>query len=155
MKRRSSKENGVVGISCKKERKRRMLMSPLIRLPNAKPPKKHKEGITLLSPLNEKCFFFCLFHWIFINVLIVSQKFCIVLAAFVSHFVECEIFQWNRRIFSRLVEYPWPKLKKKKQQQTNKQKQKNIKNAWKRYIFLIACNLRLFVHSSSSPKRKY
>ena len=35
-----------------------MLMSPLIRLPNAKPPKKHKEGITLLSPLNEKCFFF-------------------------------------------------------------------------------------------------
>ena len=34
-----------------------MLMSPLIRPPNAKPPKKHKEGITLLSPLNEKCFF--------------------------------------------------------------------------------------------------
>ena len=32
-------------------------MSPLIRLPNAKPAKKHKEKITLLSPLNEKCFF--------------------------------------------------------------------------------------------------
>ena len=129
-----------------------MLMSPLIRLPNAKPPKKHKEGITLLSPLNEKCFFLPL-SLNFINVLIVSQKFCIVLEAFVS-FVECGIFQWNRRIFSKLVEYPWPKLKKKKQQQTNKQKQKNIKNAWKRYFFLIACNLRLFVHSSSSPKKK-
>ena len=47
------------------------------------------------------------------------------------------------------------KVEKKKQQQTNKQKQKNIKNAWKRYFFLIACNLRLFAHSSSSPKRKY
>ena len=46
------------------------------------------------------------------------------------------------------------KVEKKKQQQTNKQKQKNIKNAWKRYIFLIACNLRLFAHSSSSPKKK-
>ena len=76
----------------KKERKRSMLMSPLIRLPNAKLPKKHKEGITLLSPLNEKCFFFLPLSLNFINVLIVSQKFCIVLAAFVS-FVECGIFQ--------------------------------------------------------------
>ena len=34
-------------------------MSPLIRLPNArkKHKEKHKEKITLLSPLNEKCFF--------------------------------------------------------------------------------------------------
>ena len=89
----------------------------------------------------------------FINVLIVSQKFCIVLEAFVS-FVECGIFQWNRRIFSKLVEYPWPKLKKKKQQQqTNKQKQKTYKSVETIY-FLIACNSRLFAHSSSSPKKK-
>ena len=34
-------------------------MSPLIRLPNArkKHKEKHKGKITLLSPLNEKCFF--------------------------------------------------------------------------------------------------
>ena len=38
-----------------------MLMSPLIRLPNAKAAKKHKEKITLLSPLNEKYLFY-LFH---------------------------------------------------------------------------------------------
>ena len=137
----------------KKERKRSMLMSPLIRLPNAKPPKKHKEGITLLSPLNEKCFFLPL-SLNFINVLIFSQKFCIVLEAFVS-FVECGIFQWNRRIFFQTCWISMTKVEKKKQQQTNKQKQKNIKNAWKRYFFLIACNLRLFAHSSSSPKRKY
>ena len=129
-----------------------MLMSPLIRPSNAKPPKKHKEGITLLSPLNEKCFFLPL-SLNFINVLIVSQKFCIVLEAFVS-FVECGIFQWNRRIFSKLVEYPWPKLKKKKATTNKQTKTKKHKNAWKRYFFLIACNLRLFAHSSSSPKKK-
>ena len=146
MKRRSSKENGVVGISCKKGRKRSMLMSPLIRLPNAKPPKKHKKGITVLSPLNKSAFF-CLFHWIFINVLIISQKFCIVLAAFVS-FVECGIFSEIDGFFPNLLNIH------EKKKQTNKQT-KTKKKAWKGYFFYIACKLRLFAHSSSSPKRKY
>ena len=43
--------------------------------------------------------------------------------------------------------------KKSNNKQTNKNKKKH-KNAWKRYFFLIACNLRLFAHSSSSPKKK-
>ena len=47
------------------------------------------------------------------------------------------------------------KVEKKKKATTNKQtKTKKHKNAWKRYFFLIACNLRLFAHSSSSPKKK-
>ena len=95
-----------------------MLMSPLIRLPNAKAAKKHKEKITLLSPLNEKYLFY-LFHWIFINVLIVSQKFCIVLAAFVS-FVECGIFSEIDGFFPNLLNIH----EKKTNKQTNKQKQK-------------------------------
>ena len=95
-----------------------MLMSPLIRLPNAKAAKKHKEKITLPSPLNEKYLFY-LFHWIFINVLIVSQKFCIVLAAFVS-FVECGIFSEIDGFFPNLLNIH----EKKKNKQTNKQKQK-------------------------------
>ena len=153
MKRRSSKENGVVGISCKKKEGSEACSCLLLfafqtrsRLKNTR-----KESHYFLHWM--KSAFFCLFHWIFINVLIVSQKFCIVLEAFVS-FVECGIFQWNRRIFSKLVEYPWPKLKKKST--TNKQtKTKNIKKRGNDIFFSIACNLRLFAHSSSSPKRKY
>ena len=38
---------------------------------------------------------------------------------------------------------------------TNKQtKTKNIKTLGNDIFFLIACNLRLFAHSSSSPKKK-
>ena len=149
MKRRSSKENGVVGISCKKGRKRSMLMSPLIRLPNAKPPKKHKEGITLLSPLNKSAFFLPL-SLNFINVLIVSQKILHRARGF-CFFRGVRDIPVKSTNFFQTCWISMTKVEKKKQQQTNK----NIKNAWKRYIFLIACNLRLFVHSSSSPKRKY
>ena len=62
MKRRSSKENGVVGISCKKKEGSEACSCLLLfAFQTRSRVKKHKEGITLLSPLNEKCFFFASF----------------------------------------------------------------------------------------------
>ena len=101
-----------------------MLISPLIRILNAKPAKKAQGRNQTTFSIEWKVLLFYLFHWIFINVLIVSKKFYNVLAVIVS-FVDCGIFQWSWRIFSKLVECPWKKLKKTKQQQqqqTNKNK---------------------------------
>ena len=90
MKRKSSKENGVVGISCKKKKalSEFILFSPSKR----KPAKKNKKkGNKVLKHFNHTAFsikwkvlLFHIFHWIAIDVLVFSQKFCIVLAAFVS-----------------------------------------------------------------------
>ena len=154
MKRISSKENGVVGISCKKRKEARHAhvssYSPSKREEKTQGKTQGKNHTTF--SIEWKVLFFTSFiEFLSMFWLSVENSASCLRLLFLS---------WSAGYSSEIDGF-FPNLlnihdqgwKKKQQQQTNKPTK--TKKAWKGNFFYIACNLRLFAHSSSSPKRKY